>query len=131
MPDTTTDYARGFRAGIEAVLNALDERLTLIGGCGDGGCLVMPPKGMHTNGGCRCMWDKYKAQQVVNAHKAFEAEVSTLKRPEPSEGERVEKVAAVIERELMIDESLLADPATLRKIKSQRIARAALAAGRV
>lgn len=51
-----------------------------------------------------------------------------LKRPEPSEAERVEKVAAVIERELMIDESLLADPATLRKIKSQRIARAALKA---
>lgn len=53
---------------------------------------------------------------------------SPNQEPEPIEEDRVEKVAAVIERELMIDESLLADPATLRKIKSQRIARAALKA---
>lgn len=23
-------------------------------GCGDGSCVVRPPQGMHTNGGCRC-----------------------------------------------------------------------------
>ena len=23
-------------------------------GCGDGGCLVEKPKGMHTNSGCKC-----------------------------------------------------------------------------
>ena len=23
-------------------------------GCGDGGCQFVRPKGMHTNGGCRC-----------------------------------------------------------------------------
>ena len=23
-------------------------------GCADGGCEIEPPKGMHTNGGCRC-----------------------------------------------------------------------------
>ena len=54
--------------------------------------------------------------------------VESLKRPDPSEEEKVGKVAAVIERELMTDEMLLADPTTLRKIKSQRIARAALKA---
>lgn len=25
-----------------------------IGGCGDGGCIIHRPGGMHTNGGCRC-----------------------------------------------------------------------------
>ena len=24
-------------------------------GCGDGGCVVERPTGMHTNGGCRCL----------------------------------------------------------------------------
>jgi hypothetical protein len=23
-------------------------------GCGDGNCVIQPPKGMHTNGGCKC-----------------------------------------------------------------------------
>ena len=23
-------------------------------GCSDGGCIIRLPKGMHTNGGCRC-----------------------------------------------------------------------------
>ena len=23
-------------------------------GCSDGGCAIEPPRGMHTNGGCRC-----------------------------------------------------------------------------
>jgi hypothetical protein len=27
-------------------------------GCGDSSCFFNPPKGMHTNGGCRC---KHKA----------------------------------------------------------------------
>ena len=80
-----------FNDGIEAALNALDERLTLIGGCGDGGCLVMPPKGMHTNGGCRCMWDKYKAQKTVHAYMAFVRSIRALApaAPEPSEAKRM------------------------------------------
>lgn len=63
------------------------------------------------------------ARKVLSAVKR-----SPEREPEPGEEEKVEKVAAAIERELMTDEMLLADPTTLRKIKSQRIARAALKA---
>lgn len=38
-----------------------------VGSCGDGGCVVKRPKGMHTNGGCRCSSDKYKAQRMMSA----------------------------------------------------------------
>ncbi len=27
-----------------------------VGGCGDGGCVIVRPTGMHTNGGCRCTY---------------------------------------------------------------------------
>ncbi len=36
-----------------------DERI----GCGDGGCVFGRPRGMHTNGGCRCL-DKHDLQSV-------------------------------------------------------------------
>ena len=26
------------------------------GGCSDGYCVIKKPKGMHTNGGCRCLY---------------------------------------------------------------------------
>lgn len=80
---------------------------------------------------CSGMWSRAAQQRALLKRDVLQEmsnRVRALKRPEPSEEERVEKVAAVIERELMIDEMLLADPTTLRKIKSQRIARAALAA---
>ena len=28
-----------------------------VGGCGDGGCVVIQRTGLHTNGGCRCTLD--------------------------------------------------------------------------
>ncbi len=33
-----------------------DEELAKIG-CLDGGCYIQAPRGMHTNGGCRCLSD--------------------------------------------------------------------------
>lgn len=36
-------------------------------GCTDGGCVVARPIGMHTNGGCRCADDKYKARRMMYA----------------------------------------------------------------
>ncbi len=42
--------------------------LAQIGGCGDSSCLIEPPKGMCTNGGCRCLIrpnDPYKPSRVV------------------------------------------------------------------
>ncbi len=32
----------------------LVSRIVLLQGCTDGGCLIRRPKGMHTNGGCKC-----------------------------------------------------------------------------
>lgn len=37
-----------FRNEIEQLYNELRF------GCGDGGCTIKQPTGMHTNGGCRC-----------------------------------------------------------------------------
>jgi len=42
-----------------------------IGGCGDGGCVVFIRKGMHTNGGCRCV-------RSINADTAREWGVHAL-----------------------------------------------------
>jgi hypothetical protein len=44
-----------------------DHVMTSIGGCMDGGCVIVKPKGMVTNGGCRCMDDRLKARRVSGA----------------------------------------------------------------
>jgi hypothetical protein len=49
----------------------LKQRLSDIGGCGDGNCIVIVRPGMHTNGGCRCYKDGIKMQQVIRAYKSF------------------------------------------------------------
>lgn len=36
-------------------------------GCFDGGCLVKRPKGMHTNGGCKCSKNSLAAQRMMYA----------------------------------------------------------------
>lgn len=49
-------------------LAAFDATMTEIGSCGDGGCLVKKPVGMHTNGGCKCLRnDHFKAQRIAMA----------------------------------------------------------------
>jgi hypothetical protein len=35
-------------------------------GCGDGNCVIQPPKGMHTNGGCKCA--KYFITDVLDGY---------------------------------------------------------------
>ncbi len=47
------------------VAEHLQKTLAGLVGCGDGNCLVDKPKGMHTNGGCRCWQDRYKAQRFM------------------------------------------------------------------
>jgi hypothetical protein len=44
-----------------------------IGTCGDGNCLVKKPVGMHTNGGCRCNADKYRASRMMMAGRRLRA----------------------------------------------------------
>jgi hypothetical protein len=52
------------------VQKRLDEYVRLrdgTGGCTDGGCVIKRPTGMHTNGGCKCSHDKYKAMRMMYA----------------------------------------------------------------
>ena len=37
----------------------LEESAEALGGCSDGNCVIHKPKGMHTNGGCRCASDTF------------------------------------------------------------------------
>ncbi len=53
------DAAYGWAAEREAVREAAEHYRAIaenVGGCTDGGCVVLRPKGMHTNGGCRCCY---------------------------------------------------------------------------
>jgi hypothetical protein len=59
-----------------AALRSLEARLEQIGDCGDGDCKVHIRPRMHTNGGCRCLKDPLKAQQVVHAYKQYVKETT-------------------------------------------------------
>ncbi len=66
MSNTTKDLARLY----QDICND-------IGGCTDGCCIIVRPKGMHTNGGCKC-WVrmvKYKVQRVVGVAQRLAASV--------------------------------------------------------
>ena len=55
---------------IEAIRIALELRdaaLKEIGGCSDGGCCIIRPRGQHTNGGCRCARYPENARNVEKA----------------------------------------------------------------
>lgn len=56
----------------------LADRLQEIGGCTDGNCVVWKPTGMHTNGGCRCLNNQFKAQRVVSAYRNFRVNINGL-----------------------------------------------------
>jgi hypothetical protein len=51
-----------------------------VGGCSDGHCVVKKPKGMHTNGGCKCSTDRYKAQRMMRAGQRL---FDTLRQEKP------------------------------------------------
>lgn len=69
-----TDVATVAR-GLSEALNDLEARLADIGGCSDGYCVVERPKGMHTNGGCRCGTNRMTAERALRAYLAFAQEV--------------------------------------------------------
>ncbi len=52
---------------LEQAASKYDEYLHHIGGCTDGACVIVRPKGMHTNGGCRCWRDPMKMQRMAHA----------------------------------------------------------------
>lgn len=61
---------------ITEALEELQEYLTTMGSCGDGNCIVLKPRGMHTNGGCRCSNDQYRMQKYAYAMNRFVDKVS-------------------------------------------------------
>ena len=48
---------------VDDILGDLDADLRQIGGCGDGNCCIVRPKGQHTNGGCKCCYQPDRQQQ--------------------------------------------------------------------
>lgn len=67
-------------------LAKLDEMLGRLGGCTDGGCLVVRPKGMHTNGGCKCLTSRYsegpmRIQHFAHIHNEFVKAVRAAAKP--------------------------------------------------
>jgi hypothetical protein len=67
----------------------LQQRLEDIGGCSDGNCIVIRPRGQHTNGGCRCSRDSLTMQRLVNALKIeierLGGNANLKRRPTPDE----------------------------------------------
>jgi len=64
---------------LDAALAELDAYLTEMGTCGDGGCVVLKPKGMHTNGGCKCSRDSFRMQKLAYAYNRFIKAVREMK----------------------------------------------------
>lgn len=63
------------REKMRAALAKYDEGMTAIGGCGDGNCLVERPRGQHTNGGCRCYFDRMTSQRAMSRGKWLAEEI--------------------------------------------------------
>jgi hypothetical protein len=59
-------------------LAKLDTYLADMGSCGDGNCIVMKPKGQHTNGGCRCCSQSFRMQKYAYAHNRFTEQVRAI-----------------------------------------------------
>lgn len=64
-------------------LDEIDAWLAQLG-CGDGSCVIGPPLGMHTNGGCNCVakwhedWPKELRRNVWKAIHLYREKVRIL-----------------------------------------------------
>jgi hypothetical protein len=67
VPDAAPLAQSAEQDRIDAAVELFDARMAHIGGCTDGGCVIVRPKGMHTNGGCKCPQNKYKMQRAMYA----------------------------------------------------------------
>lgn len=63
-------------------------------GCGDGGCVVERPKGMHTNGGCRCLMSLHPDERV-RVRASFKRLRSALAKAEAERDDLAEHIATV------------------------------------
>ena len=68
-----------FKALAETLAEALeqyDQGCAAIGGCSDGYCVIQRPKGMHTNGGCRCSDDRNRMRRFASRAAYFREKVA-------------------------------------------------------
>jgi len=68
-----------FKALAETLAGALeqyDQGCAAIGGCSDGYCVIQRPKGMHTNGGCRCSDDRNRMRRFASRAAYFREKVA-------------------------------------------------------
>lgn len=77
MEESTKDSAAS-SARLTAALDRYERLAAHVGGCSDGGCVVVRPVGMHTNGGCKCGTDKYKAMRMMSAGQALADEIRAV-----------------------------------------------------
>lgn len=47
-------------------------------GCTDGGCIIAPPKGQRTNGGCKCSRDSVAMQRFAYVQNTFVKKVEAI-----------------------------------------------------
>ena len=64
-------------SGLAKAIADFDAMADFIGTCGDGGCVVKRPTGQHTNGGCKCSTNHYKAQRMMMAAQRLRAALRT------------------------------------------------------
>jgi hypothetical protein len=72
--------AREAGDGVSAAFAKYDALIGSLEGCTDGGCVIRPPKGMHTNGGCRCVRHAMKMQRMAYAAAQLRKDLGTLLR---------------------------------------------------
>lgn len=66
---------------ITKAINKYEATLAQIGGCQDHGCMIIKPKGMGTNGGCRCARSFIKTQRLAHAAATLVTELKAAARP--------------------------------------------------
>jgi hypothetical protein len=81
-----------------------DAMMKHIGGCTDGGCVIVRPKGMHTNGGCKCPRDQVKMTRAMYAANELRA---ALNAPPPAAQPSDERICEILSP--IAGESMLAN----------------------
>jgi hypothetical protein len=76
--DLFTEQLMAANSDNRQALAWLEHSLNAIGGCSDACCMVKPPEGQHTNGGCRCWRDPFKVQKTIRAYDTFKKMIRTI-----------------------------------------------------
>ena len=71
-------YVSAWEQAAKIALKEFDDAMTMIGGCGNHGCMIKAPTGMGTNAGCRCWMDKMVAQRAIIAMRRLRKALDTI-----------------------------------------------------